>query len=435
MSNILCRYVAGDEKITEALKVHMTVIPTSKELHSKDNIDKVNGVERKTPEIIVSGDLNKYGSLVDKPLNGNKSTSILAGPPNFRKEMGAIMSVTSDEGFVKLPRSLWNDPQWKSARPKYKLVFMTLLFNASFTQKTFSISNNIVTIGPGQFCTSIRNLIDLCNDGIKFKEDKVDKNIVERSVSLFTKIGFVRQEVRHGKSIFTITHNELYEHFQKQSETGSETKVRQNRDTNEERKERKEIEETIEGAVALDSSLMNLEKEEQKKDPSIFQPETPKEKVELNPEKQKHFENLWKFVIENKIAVGMTSKPGIKEKDLITWLKTYDAKEILECLNLAIKASIKSTYGGYVATLLKDRIAKREEDSKQGRKFVEEFIKKNKIDYIELKKDYFSDLISDEQSYYYLPIITLDIILKKCKQKAQEREEQERSQRDYEYSY
>jgi hypothetical protein len=368
-----------------------TVLP--KELLSKGNFDKVNGVEIKKPEIAVSGVLVKTGESVDKPqLNGNHCTPILAEAPIFRKEIGVSMS---DEGFIKLPRSLFNDPNWKGMREKYRRVFVVLLFHTSFTQRSFGIGANTITIGPGQFCTSIRNLVELCNDGIKYKDDKVDKNIVERAVSLFTKVGLVRQEVRHGKSILTITQRELYEHFQRQTETVSETRPRLDRDTNEERKEGKEIKETIVGANAIDSSLLNNEKEEQKKVPSVFTPKAQKQQIQLSEEKQKHYEFLWKFIVENSMNDGCTpnKKPGIKEKDLLNWLNVYEGKVILENLKTTLKAIPSSTWGGYMVSLFKKNVVAKKDNIQINNEFLEEIMKKHKCLHLENTKQYITDKV------------------------------------------
>ncbi len=358
------------------------------ELQTKINFDKVNGTEIKKPECLNSGSEKLIDpSLVklDKIANDN---SILPQSPNLYKQTGDIVS---DKGFVKIPRSFWNDPQWKSCREKYKKVFMTLLFNASYTQKTFNISNNLVSIEPGQFCTSMRNLIDLCNEGINFKDDKVDKNIIERSVSLFIKIGFVRQEVRHGKSVFTITYPELYEHFKKQSETESETIPRHNRDINEERKEREEVKETIDRASALDSPLLNNKKEEQKKGPSVFthQPKS----QNLSEEKQKHFTFLWKFIVENSMCEGKTSNgnPGIKEKDLMSWLIKYEGKEIMECLKMTLKVHPSQTWPGYVVSLLKKNVITKKDNVQINDEFLNEIMKVNKCAHLENTKQYVTD--------------------------------------------
>lgn len=368
---------------------------------------------------------------------------IVANSPDFRNKNGDTMSFSNDSitensffsdesprSFIKIPRSLFNDPRWKGMREKYKKVFFTLLFHASFTKKTYAIGPNLITINPGQFCTSIRNLMELCNDEVKYQEDKVDKNIVERSVSLFTKFGLVRHEVIHGKSVITITQRELYDHFQNQCDTASETKVRLNRDTNEEYKNvkkednvyvletndtndktnlsKKDASETlhsIDGAVAPDSSLSNL-----------------------NPENQKRFQILWEYIIKYSMNYGNThnKKPGIKKKDLEDWINKYDPREILECLKLTLKASPSQTWPGYVNKLLRDKISKRESDAEHGRKVVEQIINKNKMSHIEMMKDYFKDSISDEQTYYYLPQQTIEAVLRRSFERAKEAEREAR---------
>lgn len=366
------------------------------QLQTKVKIDKVNGTEIKKPECLNSGSELKDPSLVklDKIA---VDTSILPQSPNLYKQTGDIVS---DEGFVKLPRSLWNDPQWKSCRAKYKLVFMTLLFNASYTQKTFNISNNLVSIGPGQFCMSMRNLIDLCNEGIKFKEDKVDKNIIERSVSLFIKIGFVRQEVRHGKSVFTITYPELYEHFQKQSETDSETIPRQHRDINEERKEREDLKESIDRAIAPDrSSLLNNKKEEQGK-PSIFDAPTPptRKDQKLSAEQEKQYKDIWEYLCKSKMAEGTTDKnakgqiiKGIKPSDVVTWLKTRDFKEIVEALKTTKDANVQSNYPAYLVTLFKKNVVAKKDNTQVNDEFLNEIMKTHKCAHLENTKQYVTD--------------------------------------------
>jgi hypothetical protein len=362
------------------------------ELHSKVNFDRVQEIEMKKPESTNPGLKDKTGDLVDKPqLNGIHYAPIVADSPNFRKEIGASML---DEGFIKLPRSLFNDPNWKGMREKYRRVFIILLFHTSFTQRSFGIGANIITIGPGQFCTSIRTLVDLCNDGIKYKDDKVDKNIVERAVSLFTKIGLVRQEVRHGKSILTITQRELYEHFQRQTETASETRPRLDRDTNEEREEREDMKETID---RVDRSPLLNKKEEEHKGPSIFdaEPASPQSK-ELSEENQKMLIELWKFAQSKKVNEGNTKsgKPGIKNIDLINWLKSgYEAKDIAEAIKIASNKEIRITFGAYITTLLKEKVPKKKGNIEINDEFLKEIMKKHPCNHLEVTKQYVTDKI------------------------------------------
>ena len=198
------------------------------QLLSNDNFDRVT-TEKNKPETGISG-LKTLDSAVesDKSITINANLSQL---PNLYKQTGSSMS---DDGYIKIPRSLLNNPIWQGCREKYKKVFLTILLNVSYREQTFSIGDKIIEIKPGQFCTSLLNLVELCNKGVRFKEDKIDKNIVERSVSLFTRCQLLRQEVRHGKSVITITHPEIYNFYNFNSETRSETKPRQNRDIKEE---------------------------------------------------------------------------------------------------------------------------------------------------------------------------------------------------------
>ena len=131
----------------------------------------------------------------------------------------------------------------------------------------------------------------------------------------------------------------------------------------------------------------------------------------------------------------MTSKPGIKRKDVIKWLEKYEAQEIFFCIKLAQKNTISKTWAGYITKLLLDRIPKKNADTINGKKFVQDFIKKNNIDHIELKEQYFIDFISKEQSNYCLPEVTLQQILNRSMKRFKENQEEDRRKDDYEPNY
>lgn len=225
-----------------------TSIQDDAELLSKDVLGRMEAETRK-PEVVASGCLREESHSPCRPV-GDKhaekgvTSPILAGHPYSDNNCGTAMSQDfPKEGYVKVPRSLWKNPIWQGCREKYKKVFMTLLFTAHFRKRTVSYQNNPIELLPGQHCASMRELVDLCNDGVRFKEDRVDKNIVERAVSLFTKIGLVRHDTSHGISLFTIVYGNIFD----QVETASETGPRQDRDSpplptyiQEEREEREE---------------------------------------------------------------------------------------------------------------------------------------------------------------------------------------------------
>lgn len=405
--------------------------------------DKVQRVESKMPEIVVPGSDKNNRNLANKSqLYGECDIPIIADPPNFCNEIGGIMSENSVERFIKIPRQLFEDSNWKGLRLKYQKLFLIILEHVAYRPRIYKHNGNSITVAPGQLCVSFRRLADIFNEDVKWKDERIDAPLVQRAVSVFSKFGFSIHESIHGIMRITITHKELYEHFKNMTDTPSDTQPIQNRYTNEERKEGKErdIKETNrknedDGADAPDSSLLDFEKREEKKKSSIITPEI--SHGDLSPEKQKHYKFLWDFIVKNSMCHGQTSngKPGVKQKDLMAWVTKYEGKEIFECLKITLEKIPNQTWPGYVTKLLVDKIPKKEEDSKNGKKLVEEYIKYHNIKHIDMKQDYFKDLISDESSYYNLPRHTLEAILNRSRERALEKEAEDQRFTDYDSDY
>lgn len=214
-------------------------------LQTKTNFDKVT--ENIKPELVNPG-FNTNSLDPARSGNGTQSTSILPDVPNLYKHIGVSVE---NLGYFIIPRCVTSDPRYKSARLKYKHVLHILFENVAFAPTTHAIGCEVINIQIGQYCVSVRGLMDLCNQGVKYKDDMVDKNIIERASQFWARCGFVRQEVRHGKILLTITVPEFYDRLKKKTETGSETKPRQNRDTKEEDKEDKEDNNNISSPVAI----------------------------------------------------------------------------------------------------------------------------------------------------------------------------------------
>ena len=206
------------------------------ELLSKGNFDRVESIQIKNPEGDNSGLINETDSVRESAIM-DRDKPIIAKAPNSYKDYGAPVN---NSGYFIIPRSVSSDPRYKSARLKYKHVLHILFENVAFSPTTHAIGTEVISIAIGQYCISERNLVDLCNEGVKFKEDKVDKNIVHRAVHFWARCGIVNQQVIHDKTLLTITVPEFYERKKKTSEPGSETEVNQNRTTKEEDKEDKE---------------------------------------------------------------------------------------------------------------------------------------------------------------------------------------------------
>jgi len=417
--------------MTNVLFKHISNIATPNSLPSKVNFDSVETIETTKPEIGVSGFVKTREPARKPELNGSLDTPIIAIAPNFHKERGTLVS---QDGFIMLPKVLLNSENWRNLRIKQQKLFLYILSKAQYTPYTFKYNGNDIHLMPGDLCISLRRLVDDFNGSVKFREEKIDLPFLQRAVSAFSKMSLTDTRTDTGISVIRVIYPGIYQTSKTQTDTQPDTDSIQLRYTNEEREEGKEVKETIDGAEALDSSLLNNEKEKEKKSPSAFEPAI---QPKLDEEKQKHFQFLWKSIVENGMSYGHTSNkmPGIKEKDLETWLRKYDGKEIMECLRMTLKASPTKTWPGYVTKLLRDRIPKKEADSQSGKKLVAEFIKTHQIKHIDMKQDYFKDLISQEQSYYSLPPHTLEAILKRSLERKKERDHEEKREQEEEDKY
>lgn len=227
----------GENVMVMVYEINDTILngKESKQLHTKINFDTVNQ-QMKKPEFVDSG-YEKKSLDSDESAKRNLNNSILAESPNLYKHNGAAME---NSGYFIIPRSITSDPRYQGARLKYKHVLITILQHAAFSETTHAIGTEIIKINIGQFCVAERRLVDLCNDGVKFKEDLVDRNIVTRAVQFWRRCQYLSQQVIHGKTLLTVTIPDVYRKEKTQSEPTSEPKVSQNRATKEEREEDKE---------------------------------------------------------------------------------------------------------------------------------------------------------------------------------------------------
>ncbi len=180
---------------------------------------------------------NSLDSTHESASSGTINNPSLSDVPNLYKQNG---NSVENLGYFIFPRSVANDPRFLSARLKYQKVLWILFEYAAFSPTTHAVGPKKINIEIGQFCVTVRGLAEICNQGVKHEEDKLDRNIIVRAISYFEKCHFVRQEVRHGKMLLSITVPEFYDRMKKRSETTSETKARQDRDSKEEDKELKE---------------------------------------------------------------------------------------------------------------------------------------------------------------------------------------------------
>lgn len=200
-------------------------------LPSNTKFDRLNGKEKKMPELRNSGIFNKsLDSTHESVKNGNLYAPILTDVPNLYKHNGTSVE---NLGYFSFPRSISEDPRYQGARIKYQKVLHKILEHAAFGKTTHSVGLEIINIEVGQLCVSERYLVNLCNEGVKFKDDLVDKNTVRRAVHFFCRCGFVDHKVIHDKTLLTVTVPEFYIKIKKEREPPSEPEVNQKRTTKE----------------------------------------------------------------------------------------------------------------------------------------------------------------------------------------------------------
>jgi len=143
-----------------------------------------------------------------------------------------------NDGYIRIPRSLLNNPLWLDLPPAYKEVFLVILNHVVFKKKMFDDHGHLIELQPGQYCGSYDEILALAGKYIS-------RNEIERAIKKLFLYQFVSQEVRYKKSIITITHPETYELILKASETTSELNLSQTRvklelEKNKENKDKKE---------------------------------------------------------------------------------------------------------------------------------------------------------------------------------------------------
>ncbi len=122
----------------------------------------------------------------------------------------------SVSGFLKLPRSLLDDPLWIETPPAQKDVFLTILKLTPYHHRLFDDFGHMIELKAGQICISIREIKEKCGKWIT-------KNQVEDALARFSRYQLWRQERRHVRTIITFCDSILSECFKNGEETTFQT--------------------------------------------------------------------------------------------------------------------------------------------------------------------------------------------------------------------
>lgn len=204
----------------------------------------------------------------------------------------------SSEGFIKIPRSLLDDPLWNSLSPVYQHIFIIIFKNACYKPRKFDDHGHILDLKPGQLCISEDDLRKLCHKSIS-------ENDIHRCIVKLKLYGFLSQKVNHKKSILTITYTSIYEDFKNQNEPISEPNLNQTR-------------------TKLEPQTKKDKKDKKVKKEDTLAPEVASQRTEAGGNSIIFSFNTEKF--EN-----------IRPKDLADWKEAYPAVDIEQELKFMVQ--------------------------------------------------------------------------------------------------
>lgn len=114
------------------------------------------------------------------------------------KQMG------KEDGFIRLYRSLLNDPIWFNSTPAQAKVLITLLCMVTWTPRQWDILGKPIMLQPGQCFTSLTQVALRAGSGVTPK-------IVRNALNRFEKLGFLALERAHRGTLITIVKWRFYQ--------------------------------------------------------------------------------------------------------------------------------------------------------------------------------------------------------------------------------
>lgn len=107
-------------------------------------------------------------------------------------------------GYIKIYRELATKPIWESSSAVQKVILITLLFMANFNEKQWEWKGEKYTAQPGQFVTSLDNIVKESGLG-------VSKQNVRTALKRFENLGFLTNQSTHTGRLITIVNWGLYQ--------------------------------------------------------------------------------------------------------------------------------------------------------------------------------------------------------------------------------
>ena len=109
-----------------------------------------------------------------------------------------------DSGYIKLYRSLLEDPIWTNSTAEQCVILIQLLFFVTWKPKKWDVFGRQFTLNPGQGFVSIRDFSKICGHG-------VSRQKVRTAFKRFENLGFLTQEPTQNGTLITIVNWRKYQ--------------------------------------------------------------------------------------------------------------------------------------------------------------------------------------------------------------------------------
>jgi len=338
--------------------------------------------------------------------DGNWNNPILAEPPNLYKQIGALMK---NQGHVQIPRFIWNDSKWKNLSPIKRAIFTEICFLSNWEPHNFDVFGKNILLAAGQYGTTLDSLIEKMGGKKLFprttvwralktfveygwlKVQTVEKNLRVfdafslTSTDLVSKgVSNLEHKTKQRKTIITIVALDTYE--RSKSAVGTDvgtvfgTIVEQLWNTNEERKERKDIKERTSLRAKRGSSFLSKKKNKEEK--FSFD----EEDVEL----------IETYFVEKRVKI----KTGVLRR----WMSKYDKEIVLFTFGLMLESKEPiGNHEGWMGKALQEDWAHLQGNNPINKKWFDDLVHPQKAEIWERKDAFVQNRINEDTFAFALP--------------------------------
>ena len=272
-----------------------------------------------------------------------------------------------NNGYIKLPRSLLNDPLWRSLPLTYRNVYLTILQYMAYKPLLLDDFGKLTLINPGQLLITERDLVKKCCSL------EIDKSLVHRSLIKFEKLNFSNQKTNQRKTLITITRKDILELLEPEFEPNSN----QTRTIKEQREQRKEVKEGNVAMGALNpigTAALPFSKEKKKS-------------KRLNEEQQETLEWLLSLELET------------DEAALRYWATNYPKTKIEDAYFFMLaennKARLKNP-AGFIRSILDGKIIPMDKNSIINKSYADKFRKAYPFLQLKIYEKYCKSLLNED---------------------------------------